>query len=73
MYLQNYQRHLTSRTYDQEDFGRIGGDEEVLPLEQMRDAGEVEQPAEQSGVILRRSGRKRKAPMDEEVNKKCNK
>ncbi|XP_043462432.1 double-strand-break repair protein rad21 homolog isoform X1 [Leptopilina heterotoma] len=62
----NYQRHLTSKSYDHEDFGRIGGEEDAMPLEQMREAGEPEPTFEQS-FLGRRSGRKRKAPADEEL------
>ena len=38
-----------------------------MPLEQMREAGEPEAAFEQS-VIGKRTGRKRKAPADEEVD-----
>lgn len=62
----NYQRHLTSKSYDHEDFGRIGGDEDAMPLEQMREAGEPELNFEQS-FLGKRAGRKRKAPADEEI------
>ncbi|CAB0043838.1 unnamed protein product [Trichogramma brassicae] len=64
----NYQRHLTSKTYDHEDFGKMANaDEEAQPLEQMRDEPkEPENIFEQSGIQTRRSSRKRKAPADEE-------
>ncbi|XP_058804130.1 double-strand-break repair protein rad21 homolog [Phymastichus coffea] len=63
----NYQRHLTSKTYDHDDFGRLGGGEDDMPLEQMRDEHrEAEAVFEQSGIQTRRSTRKRKAPADEE-------
>ena len=61
----NYQRHLTSKSYDHEDFGRLAGEEEGMPLEQMREPVEVES-FEQS-IISKRMGRKRKAPFEEEV------
>lgn len=68
-FVQNYQRHLTSKSYDHDDFGRIGGEDESLPLEQLRDFNEGKPAAfEDSGVALKgRTGRKRKAPADEEV------
>ncbi|XP_011306695.1 double-strand-break repair protein rad21 homolog [Fopius arisanus] len=62
----NYQKHLTSKSYDHEDFGRIQEDE-GLPLEQMRDAPE-EQPVLDQSSIGKRLSRKRKAPADEEAN-----
>ncbi|XP_011499866.1 PREDICTED: double-strand-break repair protein rad21-like protein 1 isoform X2 [Ceratosolen solmsi marchali] len=64
----NYQRHLTSKTYDHDDFGRLdGGGDDVMPLEQMRDEPKEPEPVfEQSGIQTRRSTRKRKAPADEE-------
>ncbi|KAJ8675050.1 hypothetical protein QAD02_010836 [Eretmocerus hayati] len=63
----NYQRHLTSKTYDHDDFGRAAGDEDAMPLEQMRDEQkEPEAALEQSGIQTRRSTRKRKLPADEE-------
>ncbi|XP_033230081.1 double-strand-break repair protein rad21 homolog isoform X3 [Belonocnema kinseyi] len=61
----NYQRHLTSKSYDHEDFGRFGADEDAMPLEQMREAGE--EAAFEQSILGKRAGRKRKAPLDEEV------
>ena len=68
--LQNYQRHLTSKTYDHDDFGKLANvDDDGMPLEQMREeAKEPEAMLEQSGIQPRRSTRKRKAPADEEVS-----
>ncbi|XP_063991538.1 double-strand-break repair protein rad21 homolog [Diachasmimorpha longicaudata] len=62
----NYQKHLTSKSYDHEDFGRIQEDE-GLPLEQMREAPE-EQPALDQSSMTKRLSRKRKAPADEDVS-----
>ncbi|XP_011636688.1 double-strand-break repair protein rad21 homolog [Pogonomyrmex barbatus] len=62
----NYQRHLTSKSYDHEDFGRFGTEEDGMSLEQMRDAPEVEASFEQS-ILNKRTGRKRKAPQDDEI------
>ena len=61
---------MTSKTYDHDDFGRLGGaDDDTMPLEQMRDEPKEPEPAfEQSGIQTRRSTRKRKAPADEEVS-----
>lgn len=64
---QNYQRHLTSKSYDHEDFGRLGAEEDGMSLEQMRDAPEVEPSYEQS-ILNKRTARKRKAPQDDEVS-----
>ncbi|XP_034945135.1 double-strand-break repair protein rad21 homolog [Chelonus insularis] len=61
----NYQRHLTSKSYDHEDFGRMTGEEECISLEQMRDV-EVEQPSFDQTTVSKRLSRKRKAPADEE-------
>lgn len=63
---QNYQRHLTSKSYDQEDFGRLGGDDDSLPLEQVRDVPEVE-PQVEDIAVAKKLGRKRKVPIEEEV------
>ncbi|XP_077258725.1 RAD21 cohesin complex component verthandi [Temnothorax americanus] len=62
----NYQRHLTSKSYDHEDFGRLGNEEDGMSLEQMRDAPEAEVSFEQS-ILNKRTGRKRKAPLDDEI------
>ncbi|THK32942.1 double-strand-break repair protein rad21 homolog isoform X2 [Diachasma alloeum] len=62
----NYQKHLTSKSYDHEDFGRIQEDE-GLPLEQMREAPEDQLGLDQSSIGKRLS-RKRKAPADEDVS-----
>ncbi|XP_001602260.2 double-strand-break repair protein rad21 homolog [Nasonia vitripennis] len=63
----NYQRHLTSKTYDHDDFGRVAGVDEELPLDHMREEQKEPEPVlEQSGIQTRRSTRKRKAPVDEE-------
>lgn len=64
---QNYQRHLTSKSYDHEDFGRLGAEEDAMSLEQMRDAPEVETSYDQS-ILNKRTGRKRKAQQDDEVS-----
>ncbi|XP_017878387.1 double-strand-break repair protein rad21-like protein 1 [Ceratina calcarata] len=61
----NYQRHLTSKSYDHEDFGRIAGEEDGMPLEQMREP--VEADAFEQSILNKRMSRKRKAPADEEV------
>jgi len=58
---------LTSKSYDHEDFGRLGTEEDGMSLEQMRDAPEVEVSYEQS-ILNKRTGRKRKAPQDDEVS-----
>ncbi|XP_012271464.1 double-strand-break repair protein rad21 homolog isoform X2 [Orussus abietinus] len=60
----NYQRHLTSKSYDHEDFGRLGVEEDGMALEQMRDA-EPEAAFEPS-LLSKRMSRKRKTPLDEE-------
>lgn len=62
---QNYQRHLTSKSYDHEDFGRLVGEEEGMPLEQMREP--TEQEAYEQSILSKRMARKRKAPVEEEV------
>ncbi|XP_015590228.1 double-strand-break repair protein rad21 homolog isoform X2 [Cephus cinctus] len=62
----NYQRHLTSKSYDHEDFGRLGAEEDGLPLEQMRDAAETDVPSFEPSILGKRMGRKRKAPAEEE-------
>lgn len=67
---QNYQRHLTSKSYDHEDFGRLGTEEDGMPLEQMRDAPEVETSTYEQSILNKRMGRKRKAPQDDEVRYK---
>jgi len=64
---QNYQRHLTSKSYDHEDFGRLGAEEDGLPLEQMRDAPEASETSYEQSILNKRTGRKRKAPQDDEV------
>ncbi|CAG5106219.1 Similar to rad21: Double-strand-break repair protein rad21 homolog (Xenopus laevis) [Cotesia congregata] len=61
----NYQRHLTSKSYDHEDFGRMAGDDDSLSLEQMRD-GDVDPASFDQSSIGKRLSRKRKAPADEE-------
>ncbi|XP_014208910.1 double-strand-break repair protein rad21 homolog isoform X2 [Copidosoma floridanum] len=63
----NYKRHLTSKTYDHDDFGRIAGiDDDAMPLEQMREEPKESEPVlDQSNIQPRRSTRKRKAPADE--------
>lgn len=64
----NYQRHLTSKSYDHEDFGRLGNEEDGMPLEQMRDAPEVAEASSfEQNVLNKRTGRKRKAPQDDEI------
>ena len=65
---QNYQRHLTSKSYDHEDFGRLGTDEDGMSLEQMRDAPEAEVTSFEQSLLNKRTGRKRKAPQDDEVS-----
>lgn len=65
---QNYQRHLTSKSYDHEDFGRLGAEEDNMSLEQMRDAPEVEPSSYEQSILNKRTGRKRKAPQDDEVS-----
>lgn len=67
--LQNYQRHLTSKSYDHDDFGRLGVDEDGLQLEQVRDAADEVATFEQS-LLGKRMGRKRKAQPEEEVSAK---
>lgn len=67
---QNYQRHLTSKSYDHEDFGRLGAEEDGMPLEQMRDAPEVETSTYEQSILNKRMGRKRKAAQDDEVRSK---
>ncbi|XP_012522040.1 double-strand-break repair protein rad21 homolog [Monomorium pharaonis] len=62
----NYQRHLTSKSYDHEDFGRLGTEEDGMSLEQMRDAPETEVSYEQS-ILNKRAGRKRKAAQEDEI------
>ncbi|XP_011685229.1 PREDICTED: double-strand-break repair protein rad21 homolog [Wasmannia auropunctata] len=62
----NYQRHLTSKSYDHEDFGRLGTEEDGMSLEQIRDAPEEVSSFEQS-ILNKRTGRKRKAPQDDEI------
>lgn len=61
----NYQRHLTSKSYDHEDFGRLVGEEEGMPLEQMREPVEAE--SFDQSILNKRMSRKRKAPFEEEV------
>ncbi|KAG8037105.1 hypothetical protein G9C98_004427 [Cotesia typhae] len=61
----NYQRHLTSKSYDHEDFGRMAGDDDSLSLEQMRDA-DLDPASFDQSSIGKRLSRKRKAPADEE-------
>ncbi|XP_043286205.1 double-strand-break repair protein rad21 homolog [Venturia canescens] len=61
----NYQRHLTSKSYDHEDFGRLGVEED-LPLEQVRDAPDAELGPFEQSLLAKRMGRKRKAPDDEQ-------
>ncbi|KAG7213135.1 hypothetical protein KM043_002451 [Ampulex compressa] len=63
----NYQRHLTSKSYDHEDFGRLGVEEDGMPLEQMRDASEAEISTYEQSILSKRMGRKRKAPQEEEI------
>lgn len=63
----NYQRHLTSKSYDHEDFGRLGAEEDNMSLEQMRDAPEVEPSSYEQSILNKRTGRKRKAPQDDEI------
>ncbi|XP_014616388.1 PREDICTED: double-strand-break repair protein rad21 homolog [Polistes canadensis] len=62
----NYQRHLTSKSYDHEDFGRLGVEEEGLSLEQMRDNTEPDAAAFEQSILNKRMARKRKAPPEEE-------
>lgn len=62
----NYQRHLTSKSYDHEDFGRLGAEEEGISLEQMRDTTETEGAAFEQSILSKRMARKRKAPPEEE-------
>ncbi|XP_020706770.1 double-strand-break repair protein rad21 homolog isoform X2 [Athalia rosae] len=62
----NYQRHLTSKSYDHEDFGRLDADEDGMQLEQMRDAADMEPASFDQSIIGKRMSRKRKAPADEE-------
>ncbi|XP_057338589.1 double-strand-break repair protein rad21 homolog [Microplitis mediator] len=61
----NYQRHLTSKSYDHEDFGRLAGEDDTISLEQMREA-DAEPAAFEQSSISKRLSRKRKAPADEE-------
>ncbi|XP_003689657.1 double-strand-break repair protein rad21 homolog [Apis florea] len=61
----NYQRHLTSKSYDHEDFGRLVGEEESMSLEQMREPAEPD--AYEQSILSKRMSRKRKAPADEEI------
>ena len=61
----NYQRHLTSKSYDHEDFGRLVGEEEGMPLEQMREPAEPD--SYEQTILSKRMARKRKAPADEEI------
>ncbi|KAK0181818.1 hypothetical protein PV327_000012 [Microctonus hyperodae] len=61
----NYQRHLTSKSYDHEDFGRPGYEDDGISLEQMRDVEQEPTVFDQSSIGKRLS-RKRKAPADEE-------
>ncbi|XP_017795275.1 PREDICTED: double-strand-break repair protein rad21 homolog [Habropoda laboriosa] len=61
----NYQRHLTSKSYDHEDFGRLVGEEEGMPLEQMREPAEPD--TYEQTILSKRMARKRKAPADEEI------
>ncbi|XP_076239428.1 RAD21 cohesin complex component verthandi [Calliopsis andreniformis] len=61
----NYQRHLTSKSYDHEDFGRLVGEEEGMPLEQMREPAEPD--SFEPSILSKRMARKRKAPLEEEV------
>lgn len=62
----NYQRHLTSKSYDHEDFGRLGVDEDVMQLEQVRDAADIDAPSFEQSILGKRMSRKRKAPPDDE-------
>lgn len=66
--MQNYQRHLTSKSYEHEDFGRLGGEDDGLPLEQIRDANEVDQAAFDTSALAKKPNRKRKTPADDEVS-----
>lgn len=59
--MQNYQRHLTSKSYDHEDFGRLGVEDDGLPLEQVRDAPEADLGPFEQSLLAKRMGRKRKA------------
>ncbi|XP_078033049.1 RAD21 cohesin complex component verthandi [Augochlora pura] len=61
----NYQRHLTSKSYDHEDFGRLVGEEEGMPLEQMREP--VEADSFEQSILSKRLSRKRKMPFEEEI------
>ncbi|XP_076628581.1 RAD21 cohesin complex component verthandi isoform X1 [Colletes latitarsis] len=61
----NYQRHLTSKSYDHEDFGRLAGEEEGMPLEQMREA--AEQDSYEQSILNKRMARKRKIPLEAEI------
>ncbi|KAL0126584.1 hypothetical protein PUN28_005146 [Cardiocondyla obscurior] len=63
----NYQRHLTSKSYDHDDFGRLGTEEDGMSLEQMRDAPEPEVSSFEQSILTKRTGRKRKAPLDDEI------
>ncbi|KAK1134970.1 hypothetical protein K0M31_007736 [Melipona bicolor] len=60
----NYQRHLTSKSYDHEDFGRLVGEEEAMSLEQMREPAEPD--TYEQTILSKRMARKRKAPADAE-------
>lgn len=66
----NYQRHLTSRSYDHEEFDKSRHDDDGMPLEQMRELPEAEtveaQNLDQSGTA-KRLGRKRKVPVDDDI------
>ncbi|XP_046435735.1 double-strand-break repair protein rad21 homolog [Neodiprion fabricii] len=63
----NYQRHLTSKSYDHEDFARIGVDEDGMQLEQVRDAADMDVTNFEQSMLGKRMSRKRKAPSDEEL------
>lgn len=63
----NYQRHLTSKSYDHEDFGRLVGEEEGIPLEQIREPAELEAVTLEQTILSKRISRKRKAPVEEEI------
>lgn len=56
---------MTSKSYDHEDFGRLVGEEEGMPLEQMREPAEPD--TYEQTILSKRMARKRKAPADEEV------
>ncbi|KAF7992332.1 hypothetical protein HCN44_001657 [Aphidius gifuensis] len=67
----NYQRHLTSRSYDHEEFDRVRIEDDAMPLEQMREVPEAEplelQNLDQSGITTKRQNRKRKTPIDDDL------